>query len=122
MTVVVPAIPGRDRVYAPRSLGSPSQVRHASVYDGPDDLLFGITENYRGSAPMTFDTSNATYQELLGRVLESGASVVPFVGAGLSVYGRQDQRLPLWRELLELLIAEGKETGLIPDDGDPVID
>jgi tetratricopeptide (TPR) repeat protein len=70
---------------------------------------------------MTFDTSNPTYQELLGRVLQSGASVVPFVGAGLSVYGRRDERLPLWRELLERLIAEGLETGLIPDDGDPVI-
>jgi tetratricopeptide (TPR) repeat protein len=70
---------------------------------------------------MTFDTSNPTYQELLGRVLQSGASVVPFVGAGLSVYGRRDERLPLWRELLERLIAEGQETGLIRDDGDPVI-
>jgi hypothetical protein len=71
---------------------------------------------------MTFDTSNPTYQELLGRVLQSGTSVVPFVGAGLGIYGRQDQRLPLWRELLERLVTEGQETGLIPDGGDPVID
>jgi hypothetical protein len=71
---------------------------------------------------MTFDASNPTYQELLGRVLQSGASVVPFVGAGLSVYGPEDQRLPLWRELLDRLIAEGQEAGLIPDAGDHVID
>lgn len=46
---------------------------------------------------------------------------MPFVGAGLSVYGRPEQRLPLWRELLERLIAEGQRVGLIADEGDAAI-
>src|SRR4051812_35183949 len=71
---------------------------------------------------MAFDTSDRTYQELKARVLQTGASVVPFVGAGLSVYGAPAERLPLWRELIERLIAEGKHLGVIADEGDPAID
>jgi hypothetical protein len=71
---------------------------------------------------MAFDVADPTYQDLLRRVLQTGARVVPFVGAGLSVYGDPQQRLPLWSELLERLVAEGKQLGLIPDDGDPRID
>jgi tetratricopeptide (TPR) repeat protein len=70
---------------------------------------------------LTFDTADPTYQELRSRVLQTGARVVPFVGAGLSVYGRPEQRLPLWRELLERLIAEGQRVGLIADEGDTAI-
>lgn len=71
---------------------------------------------------MAFDTSDPTYQELRKGVLESGAQVVPFVGAGLSAYGDSTQRLPLWRELLARLILEGQSLGLIPMGGDPAID
>jgi len=70
---------------------------------------------------VTFDTTDPTYQELRARVLESGARVVPFVGAGLSVYGGPGERLPVWRELLERLVGEGRRLGLIPDEGDEVI-
>jgi GTPase SAR1 family protein len=62
---------------------------------------------------MSFDTSDSVYQDLLERVLQSGARVAPFVGAGLSVYGDRTSRLPLWRELLERLTAEGQQLGLI---------
>lgn len=71
---------------------------------------------------MEFDTSDPTYQDLLARVVQQGSRVVPFVGAGLSAYGDVSQRLPMWRELLDRLEAEGRSLGLIPNDGDPVID
>src|SRR3954464_7797744 len=85
----------RGRANLPRPAQAARPRRSSAVPLGGWDPIAVedvITEDYRGSAPMTFDTSNPTYQELLGRVLESGASVVPFVGAGLSVYGRQDER------------------------------
>lgn len=40
---------------------------------------------------------------------------MPFVGAGLSAYGDQKERLPLWGELLERLLAEGRTLGLVED-------
>jgi hypothetical protein len=71
---------------------------------------------------MKFDTTDPMYQELLARVLRSDTPVVPFVGSGVSVYGEPSQRLPLWRELLDRLCAEGRRLGLIPAAGDPVIE
>jgi len=71
---------------------------------------------------MAFDTADRTYQDLLARVLQSGARVVPFVGAGLTAYGEPQVRLPLWRELLQRLITEGQNLGLISDTGDPAIE
>jgi tetratricopeptide (TPR) repeat protein len=73
-------------------------------------------------ASNTFDTSDPTYRDLLARVVQPGSRVVPFVGAGLNSYGDASQRLPLWRELLDRLVAEGKRLGLIPEAGDPTID
>jgi len=70
---------------------------------------------------MPFDLDDPVYRELLDRVLESGGRVVPFVGAGLSVYGDGDGRLPLWVELLENLLVEGRRLGLI-DQADVSID
>jgi tetratricopeptide (TPR) repeat protein len=71
---------------------------------------------------MAFDTGDPTYQELLATVIRSEAQVVPFVGAGLSVYGEPGKRLPLWRELVKRLVAEGQESGAIPEVGSPAID
>ncbi len=65
---------------------------------------------------MRFDPEDPAYKRLLSRVLQTDGRVVPFVGAGLSVYGDCGQRLPLWRELLERLAAEGVELGLINED------
>lgn len=66
---------------------------------------------------MPFNPADPNYQELLKSVLHAGSGsqmgVVPFVGAGLSVYGKADQRLPLWRELLEGLLADGQQRGLV---------
>lgn len=70
---------------------------------------------------MPFDTNDPTYQDLLALVVQPGTRVVPFVGAGLSVYGNAEQRLPLWRDLLERLDAEGQRLGLIPEGGDDAI-
>jgi SIR2-like domain/NB-ARC domain len=65
---------------------------------------------------MAFDPEDPTYEELRERVLQTDGRVVPFVGAGLCVYGEEGQRLPLWGELLERLVAEGVELGLV-DEG-----
>ncbi len=75
---------------------------------------------------MSFDPTDPNYRSLLDQVLQSEAGarvgVVPFVGAGLSVYGEPDQRLPLWPDLLKRLIAKGEFLGRIPKGGDPAID
>ncbi len=71
---------------------------------------------------MAFDTSDSTYQDLLARVVQHGSRVVPFVGAGLNAYGDVSQRLPMWRELLDRLEAEGRSLGLIAEGGDGAID
>jgi tetratricopeptide (TPR) repeat protein len=64
---------------------------------------------------MAFDPEDPTYRQLRKRVLQNDGRVVPFVGAGLSVYGEKGQRLPLWGELLERLVAEGVELGLVDE-------
>lgn len=64
---------------------------------------------------MPFDTNDPAYQDLLAKVVASPRDVVPFVGAGLSVYGPPGERLPLWRELLDRLVVEGQHLGLIDD-------
>ena len=71
---------------------------------------------------MAFDTTDRYYVELRSRVLQTGARVVPFVGAGLTAYGGPSERLPLWRELIDRLIDEGKALGLIAQEGDPAIE
>jgi hypothetical protein len=70
---------------------------------------------------MSFDRSSAAYQELRARLTQSGGRVVPFVGAGLSIYGPAEQRLPLWRELIDRLVDEGKQIGLIDEGGDAAL-
>jgi hypothetical protein len=62
---------------------------------------------------MAFDPTDRTYRELLDRVLQTEGRVVPFIGAGLSVYGEDGERLPLWPELLDALVEEGRSLGLI---------
>src|SRR5271156_5737510 len=64
---------------------------------------------------MPFDPDDPAYRELLDRVVESGGRVVPFVGAGLSVYGNSVSRLPLWVELLEQLLVEARRLGLVEE-------
>jgi hypothetical protein len=70
---------------------------------------------------MKFDETSEAYQDLRLRLLRSGGRVVPFIGAGLSIYGPPEQRLPLWRELIDRLVAEGTEIGLIDEDGDAAL-
>lgn len=68
---------------------------------------------------MSFDRTSRAYRELCRHIRAGDIGVVPFVGAGLSVYGDATDRLPLWRELLQRLVAEGQELGVIPLSGDP---
>jgi tetratricopeptide (TPR) repeat protein len=69
---------------------------------------------------VAFDTNDPVYQELIGYV-QNTSKVVPFIGAGLSVYGDARHRLPPWRELLTRLVAECQLLGVVPDDGDHTI-
>jgi hypothetical protein len=62
---------------------------------------------------VAFDRSNRTYRELCRHVTSGEVGVVPFVGAGLSVYGDGHERLPLWRELIDRLVAEGLDLGVV---------
>ena len=71
---------------------------------------------------MPFDRTSRAYRDLCRHIQADNMGVVPFVGAGLSIYGNAADRLPLWRELLQRLVAEGKELGVIPEAGDPLID
>lgn len=71
---------------------------------------------------MAFNLDDPVYEELLDRVLETGGRVVPFVGAGLSAYGDGAHRLPLWVELLENLLAEGRRLGLIEQSDASITD
>lgn len=71
---------------------------------------------------MVFDPEDPTYKQLRERVLQTDGRVVPFVGAGISVYGEKDRRMPLWGELLERLVAEGVELGLINEEERQAID
>ena len=70
---------------------------------------------------MRFDETSAAYQDLRSRLMRSSGRVVPFVGAGLGVYGPAERRLPLWRELIDRLVDEGKEIGLIEEGGDAAL-
>jgi hypothetical protein len=67
---------------------------------------------------MAFDPTDRYYQEFLQRTLDSESQVIPFVGAGLSIYGDQGTPcLPSWKKLLEALVAEGRDLELIePND------
>ncbi len=71
---------------------------------------------------MVFDPEDPTYKQLRECVLRTDGRVVPFVGAGLSVYGEEGRRLPLWGELLERLVAEGVDLGLVDEEERQVID
>ena len=51
------------------------------------------------------DTSQNALRLLLKAIRRGKKAVIPFVGAGLSVYGYDNDRLPLWHELMETLIA-----------------
>jgi hypothetical protein len=68
-----------------------------------------------------FDVTDPTFQDLVARVIRTNARVVPFVGAGLSLYGPPSQRLPLWRDLVLRLVAEGKRSGVLDDHAEQSI-
>lgn len=52
-----------------------------------------------------FDSSDGNFQKLLRALRKDSSSVVPFIGAGLSAYGVDNDRLPTWPELLKGLLA-----------------
>ena len=65
---------------------------------------------------MKFDTSQADFQRLSKLVQHSPESLVPFIGAGMSIYGPENHRLPLWSQLVEILLDKGKSRGLINNE------
>lgn len=65
---------------------------------------------------MSFDASNKNFIKLLARIAGGKDIVVPFIGAGLSIYGPKDKRSPTWLKLLEELLNEGCSNYLIDED------
>lgn len=64
---------------------------------------------------MPFDKSQKTFQKLLKIIKRAEHQVVPFIGAGLSIYGEKEERLPLWSQLIHQLIQRAEEYGLIEE-------
>nr|VFK37274.1 MAG: NACHT domain-containing protein [Candidatus Kentron sp. SD]VFK42312.1 MAG: NACHT domain-containing protein [Candidatus Kentron sp. SD] len=62
---------------------------------------------------MTFDFSQNEYQSLSKLIQREPKAIIPFVGAGLSLYGAPDARLPLWGELIDKLATTAVERGLM---------
>jgi len=65
---------------------------------------------------MTFNFEQENFQELLKIVRNNEHQVIPFIGAGLSLYGKANERLPLWHELIRKLIEKGLEDTTLEKD------
>lgn len=51
---------------------------------------------------ISFNIEQDSFRRLLKKI-NNKERVVPFVGAGLSIYGKKEERLPQWNELVELI-------------------
>ena len=56
---------------------------------------------------MAFDAEQREFQRLSSVFRNESDSIIPFVGAGLSIYGSTEQRLPLWGQLVRGLLETG---------------
>lgn len=65
---------------------------------------------------VNFDESQITFQRLKQCVIEGQRPVVPFVGAGLSIYGPPETRLPLWGELVDRIEQYATQLGVLSTD------
>ncbi len=70
---------------------------------------------------MSFNSEQKTFQKLETIIKKGQRRVVPFVGAGLSLYGRREDRLPLWGQLISLLQKRSKDYGLIDAVGEKTV-
>jgi len=65
---------------------------------------------------MSFNFDQENYRKLKGLILSSRRSnIVPFVGAGLSLYGPPEKRLPNWLELVDRILKLAKVDRLTAD-------
>ncbi|KYK28801.1 MAG: SIR2 family protein [Theionarchaea archaeon] len=65
---------------------------------------------------MGFDRSQTNFKKLVKILREGKQRVIPFVGAGLSIYGAPEQRLPQWNELIAILKRKALDLGLISEE------
>ncbi len=63
----------------------------------------------------SFDCSQKSFIDLKKEIHKDPKLVVPFIGAGLSVYGLQDERLPLWKGLIEVTLGQGVANGVLDE-------
>ena len=77
-------------------------------------MRVAITGGYRYLA---FDRSHRFFRELTAQIIHDEASVIPFVGAGLSHYGVGDAKLPLWQQLIERMRGYADDLGVFDAEG-----
>lgn len=62
---------------------------------------------------MIFDAGQTEFRRLSSTFRHESDSIIPFVGAGLSIYGSPENRLPLWGQLVGKLVNVGVTRGLL---------
>ncbi len=62
---------------------------------------------------MSFDQSQTNFRKLLKIITAGEKRIIPFVGAGLSIYGKGEEALPQWSELIDLLVKRAFEHRLL---------
>lgn len=62
---------------------------------------------------LEFDNKQRNFVDLKALIQKDPSEVVPFVGAGLSVYGPPEERLPLWKGLIDITLSQGYADGVI---------
>lgn len=65
---------------------------------------------------MGFDYNQSNFKKLLSIINSGERQVIPFVGAGLSIYGDSNDALPQWSQLIQLLINKALEHRLLKPD------
>ena len=68
------------------------------------------------SGIMGFDRNQTNFKKLVKILREGKQRVIPFVGAGLSIYGTPEQRLPQWNELITILKQKALDLGLLSEE------
>lgn len=64
----------------------------------------------------SFDQNQRTFQSLKKIIQQDHTTLVPFIGAGLSRFGPVESRMPLWKELVELLVERADENGQLDNE------
>ncbi|MCP4581479.1 MAG: SIR2 family protein [candidate division Zixibacteria bacterium] len=70
---------------------------------------------------MSFDRNQSNFKKIISLLQNPQIRVIPFVGAGLSIYGKHHHRLPQWCELLSILKQRALDMGLMAKSQSPYV-